>query len=426
MPTNATFRSGPGTCRLCGSEGLRKVLDLGDMPLADQLVKPEDVGKQDRRFALELGWCPECTLVQISDSPPPSVLFTDSFPYYSSVSDTFSSHARRFAGEMVAERRLGASSLVLEIASNDGYLLRHFKAAGVSVLGFDPAPGPTGKAREEGLDCRCAFFTAELARQLADDGIQADLIAANNVLAHVPDPNDLIEGVSLILKPDGLASFEFPYVVDLVAKTEFDTIYHEHHSYFSVTSIGKLLERHGMRIAGIRHLPIHGGSLRILASHADVDGARPDSEEVVQDYLRNEEAAGVRNGELFDGFAHRVALSLRWIRETLHGLKAAGHSVVAYGAAAKGAMLLNAAGIDGDILDFVADRNPAKQGLYMPGVHVPIVPPSAIAERRPDYVLLLSWNLAEEIFSQQREYVEAGGRFVVPLPKPGFYPPDSV
>ncbi len=398
-------------CRSCGTVGLLPVLDLGQMPLSDRLVNPEATAGEPR-YPLEVVLCPECALVQIMETVPPEVVFDEDYPYFSSYSTTLLEHSKRHAEALIGARGLGPQSLVVELASNDGYMLKNFKERGIEVLGIDPAPGPARVAQENGIETLCEFFTIELARKVAVQGQRADVIIANNVLAHVADTNGFVQGIAALLADDGMLSVEAPYLRDLVKHLEFDTIYHEHLCYFSVTSVAALFRRNGLYLNEVRWLPIHGGSLRYYAGHQEQPS------ESVAEFLEQERELGMLGQSYYADFAERVGKLIGEVRELLFSLAGSGSSIAAYGAAAKGAILLNALGEAAEKIDFVVDRNPYKQGKLMPGTHTPILAPEALLERRPDYTLILPWNLADEIIAQQGEYSAAGGRFIVPIPTP--------
>jgi SAM-dependent methyltransferase len=324
-------------------------------------------------------------------------------------------HAEELVERLVRERGLGGETLAVEIASNDGYLLQHYVGAGVPVLGIDPARNVVEAARLGGVETICAFFGEELAQELASEGRRASVLHANNVLAHVPDVNGVVAGIARLLTDDGVAVVETPYVRDLVERTEFDTVYHEHLFYYSLTALDRIFTRNGLRILDVERLAIHGGSLRVFAVRAD---APEETGQAVASLLEDEEALGVTNLGYFADFAGRVADLREELWELLRGLKAQGHRLAAYGAAAKGSTLLNSFPLGRETLEFVVDRSEHKQGLYMPGVRLPIVSPKRLLEDMPDEVLLLAWNFADEILEQQAEYRGRGGRFIIPVPEP--------
>lgn len=399
-------------CRSCKNPDLREVLSLGQMPLADRLLTEEMLAQQEPRYPLTVMFCGECSLVQIAETVPPEVLFCDDYPYYSSFSPALLQHSRDNALDLIRTRSLGESSLVVELASNDGYLLKNFVEQGISVLGIDPAEGPACVAREAGVDTLCTFFSLDLARRLRDQGRSADVIVANNVLAHVADLNGFVEGIGVLLEDHGVAVVEVPYVVDLVDHCEFDTIYHEHLCYFSVTALACLFRRHGLHLNDAKRLTIHGGSLRLYVEH------EADPSASLRSLLDAEADTGVTGYRNYHKFAERVSRVRDDLRDMLGRLKREGKSIAAYGAAAKGATLINYVGIGRELIDFVVDRNVHKHHKYMPGQHLPIYPCERLHEAKPDYVLLLAWNFAGEIMQQQAEYLANGGRFIVPVPAP--------
>jgi SAM-dependent methyltransferase len=408
------------TCRSCEASDLTVFLDLGLMPHSDGLRTPEQVRQPEPKYPLEVAFCPSCALVQITEEVPPTILFGDDYPYHSSFSDYLLQHSQQNVENLISWRNLGPDSQIVELASNDGYLLQYFVERGIPVLGIDPAKGPVEVALSRGIPTRHAFFTSTLADELVAEGIRADVVVANNVLAHVPDLRGFVAGIAKLLKPDGTTSIEAPYVRDLIEHVEFDTIYHEHLCYYSVTAVKALFERAGLHLNRVVHLPIHGGSLRYHASPtADPDGS-------VEQFLEEERRIGVDRLEFYTSFAERVDRLRAAVLTEVEGLRAGGRHVAAYGAAAKGAILLNACGLDERMIDFVVDRNVHKQGKYMPGVDVPILPPEALLERRPDVCLLLPWNLEKEIVRQQHAFLEAGGRFLIPVPAPRYVDLSSV
>ena len=399
-------------CRSCGATHLEPFLDLGLTPLADRLVTQEGLATPEPRYPLVVAFCPACALVQITETVPPEVLFCEDYPYFSSFSDALLRHSRDNVLELITERGLGPDSLAVELASNDGYLLKNYLEQGIPALGIDPAEGPAREAVKIGVTTLNTFFTLDLARQLAVEGKRADVIHANNVLAHVADTNGFVAGLAALLKLEGVAVIEVPYVRDLIDHVEFDTIYHEHLCYFSVTALDHLFRRHGLYLNRVRSLAIHGGSLRLYVE------PRERVEDSVRTLLAEEQALGVDRGDFYRDFATRVVGVKTALLALLRDLKAQGKAIAAYGAAAKGATLINYIGIGPELIDFVVDRNTFKQGRYMPGQHLPILGPEHLLKARPDYVLLLAWNFAAEIRAQQTVYEQAGGRFIVPVPAP--------
>ena len=399
-------------CRSCGDTNLAVVLSVGKTPLADRLLTDAMLAEPEPAFPLTLYFCARCGLVQIAECVAPEQLFCEDYPYYSSFSDALLKHSRDNVEELIEQRKLDKNSLAVELASNDGYLLKNFVERGIPVLGIDPAEGPAKAAQDAGVETMCTFFTEPLARELASAGRRADVIIGNNVLAHVPDLNGFVAGIGVLLKEDGVAVIEVPYVKDLIDHCEFDTIYHEHLCYFSVTALRRLFARHSLSLNDVRRLPIHGGSLRLYVGHGE------EVSPAVEALLGEERAGGVAEIRYYEDFAQRVERIRESLLELLRGLKADGKRIAAYGAAAKGAMLINYVGIGTGLLDFVVDRNTHKQGRYMPGQHIPIFPCETLVSEQPDYCLLLAWNFADEIMNQQAEYIRRGGRFIVPVPTP--------
>jgi len=398
-------------CRSCGSRNMQTVLDLGPTPLADALLSADDLERPEPAYPLEVAFCSECSLMQILETVPPEVLFCRQYPYYSSFSDELLRHSRENALELIASRGLNDKSLVIEIASNDGYLLKNFVEKNIPCMGVDPAEGPAESAEKIGVPTLCGFFNHELARQLRGVGKRADVIIANNVLAHVADINGFLDGIRILLKDGGVAVIEVPYVRDLVDNCEFDTIYHEHLCYFSGTSVDYLLRSHSLYLNKVKRVPIHGGSLRLYI------GLKDDPDDSVVRLMAEERSKGIGEFSYYNDFAIKVTNIKEGLRHMLRSLKDQGSRIAAYGAAAKGATLINYVGLGREVIDFVVDRNVHKQGKYMPGKHIPIASPEKLLAEMPDFVLLLAWNFSEEIIRQQDEYRAKGGRFILPIPE---------
>ena len=410
---------GQSQCRSCGTTLAHTFVDLGMSPLANSYIKPEQRSRMEPFYPLHVYVCSACLLVQLEQFSSPHDIFSD-YAYFSSFSDSWLAHAKRYV-DMIADRfQLGRDSKVVEIASNDGYLLQNFVARGVPVLGVEPAANVAEVAKQKGVNTTVAFFGEKTARDLVADGWGADLIIGNNVLAHVPDLNDFVKGLKVLLNPTGLITMEFPHLVQLMEQNQFDTIYHEHFSYFSFLAVEKVFARHGMTLFDVEELPTHGGSLRIYARHAQ-DSSKPIGSRA-QDLKAREEKAGFGRLDHYLSFGPLVEATKRKLLSFLIAAKQEGKRVVGYGAPAKGNTLLNYCGVRTDLIDYTVDRSPHKQGHFLPGVHIPIHSPEKVRETRPDYLLILPWNLREEVMEQMAFIRDWGGKFVVPIPEVKVYP----
>ena len=404
----------PLSCRFCHQELTRTLVDLGSTPLANSYLREERDMAAEKSYPLHARVCVNCFLVQVEDVVPAEDIFSD-YAYFSSFSSSWVEHARLYAEKLTEELNLGPDSLVAEIASNDGYLLKHFVAKGIPVLGIEPAANVAKSAEKVGVRTEVAFFGVETATRLANKGFQADLMAANNVMAHVPDINDFIGGVPILLGEEGVFTIEFPHLLNLIEKVQFDTIYHEHYSYLSLLTVEKILTAHDLMVFDVEELPTHGGSLRVYACHK---GTRKYPETANLNALREKEAAaGLGTVSAYRNFTPRVEKVRDDLLAFLNTAKAEGKKVAGYGAAAKGNTLLNYCGVGPDLIEFVVDRNPEKQETLLPGSHIPVFAPDKIWAEKPDYVLILPWNLADEISREMAAIKEWGGRFVIPIPE---------
>jgi SAM-dependent methyltransferase len=404
----------PG-CRFCATPLRHVFVDLGMSPLCQRHVRPDELGQMEPFFPLLAFVCERCFLVQLEEIVAPNEIFREDYAYFSSYSDSWLEHARRYCDAMVERFGLGADSHVVELASNDGYLLQWFAQRGMRVLGIEPSANVAAEAVKKGVPSLVRFFGRDTARHVLERHGPADLMAGNNVLAHVPDLNDFVGGAKLLLAPRGVLTMEFPHLLRLVEGNQFDTIYHEHFSYLSFGTVEEIFAHHGLTLFDVEELPTHGGSLRIYARHAEHGGLEVGPR--VAELRARELAAGMRTLDYYRRFGEQVADTKRKLLRFLIEAKAAGKRVVGYGAPGKGNTLLNYCGIRGDFVDFTVDRSPHKQGNFLPGTRIPIRAPEAIRAARPDYVLILPWNLKDEIVRQMGFIREWGGRFVVPIPE---------
>ena len=401
-------------CRFCGSRLGQTLVDLGMSPLCESYVAADRLDQMEPFYPLHVYVCETCLLAQLEEFVSPEEIFGE-YAYFSSYADSWLRHAKDYTDLMVRRFRIGARSRVVELASNDGYLLQYFVEKGIPVLGIEPARNVAKAAVEKGVPTLVEFFGTRLAEKLAADGRRADLVVGNNVLAQVPALNDFVGGIKVLMAPEGVATLEFPHLLRLIDGNQFDTIYHEHFSYFSFLAVEKVFAAHGLTLFDVEELATHGGSLRIFARHVE-DGTKP-VDGRVDELRRRERAAGLDRMEAYSAFSEKVVETKRKLLDLLIRIKREGKTICGYGAPGKGNTLLNYCGIRTDFLDYTVDRNPYKQGRYTPGTRIPIFPPEKIKETRPDFVFILPWNFKEEIMGQLAYVRDWGGRFIVPVPE---------
>jgi 2-polyprenyl-3-methyl-5-hydroxy-6-metoxy-1,4-benzoquinol methylase len=418
MHSTASAPSPAATCRFCRGT-LHSVVDLGMSPLCESFLAADEINAMEPFYPLHLKVCADCLLAQIEEYVRPAEIFTE-YAYFSAFSSAWLQHASDYVDAMTVRLGLGPSSRVVELASNDGYLLQYFVAKGIPALGIDPAANVAKAAEARGVETLVAFFDQETARQVREERGGADLILGNNVLAQVPDINSFVAGIAILLKAQGVATIEFPHLMRLMQENQFDTIYHEHFSYFSALTAQRIFAAHGLRLFDVEELWTHGGSLRLFLAH-DGDTSHPTLPSVGA-LLAREAAAGLDGLAAYGAFAEQVRETKRRVLDFLIGAKREGKSVVGYGAPGKGNTLLNYCGIRTDFIDYTVDRNPYKHGRYLPGTHIPIFAPERIRETKPDYLFILPWNLKDEIMQQMAEIRDWGGKFVVPIPVATVYP----
>lgn len=410
--------SGQPVCRFCGAELCHTFVDLGMSPLCESYVSRQQLEQMEPFYPLHVFVCDQCWLVQLQEFVSPEHIFTE-YAYFSSYADSWVQHAKRYTDKMIAELDLDSNSFVVEIASNDGYLLQHFVAAGIPALGVEPAANVARVAESKGIPTLVKFFGRETAHAMRSEGMKPDLVLGNNVLAQVPDLNDFVAGMKILLGPTGVITMEFPHLMRLMAENQFDTIYHEHFSYFSFIAVDTIFAAHGLTLFDVEELPTHGGSLRIYARHTE-DESKPVTARA-RELRQREVEAGFTDVRCYANFAEQVKQTKWKLLSFLIEARNAGKSVAGYGAPGKGNTLLNYCGIRTDFLDYTVDRNPYKQGKFLPGTHIPIFPPERIRETKPDYVLILPWNFKDEIMEQMAYIREWGGKFLVPIPAVGVY-----
>lgn len=408
-----------GNCRFCGTPLKHSFCDLGMSPLSNAYLKPEQLQQMEPFYPLHAYVCDTCYLVQMQEFQSPEKIFSD-YAYFSSYSESWLEHARDYTEYMIERFGFDSASRVIEIASNDGYLLQYFKEKGVPVIGVEPAENVAKVAQASGIPTLVKFFGVKTATELADEGKQADLLLGNNVLAHVPDLNDFVEGMKILLKPNGIITMEFPHLLRLMKGNQFDTIYHEHFSYFSSITVEKVFAKHGLALFDVEELPTHGGSLRVFAKHSEDDSQHINQR--INALKQMEGQAGLDNMQTYASFMEQIQETKRRILDFLIRTKRTGKVVVGYGAPAKGNTLLNYCGIRTDFLDYTVDRSPHKQGRFLPGTHIPIYHPDKIRETKPDYLFILPWNLKDEIMAQMAYIKNWGAKFIVPIPNVEVWP----
>jgi len=402
-------------CRFCGSSLRVSVADLGMSPVSNNNIKPERLGAMEPFYPLHAYVCEKCWLVQLAQFQAADEIFNDEYAYFSSYSKSWLDHARHYSLQMIDRFGIDQESQVVEIASNDGYLLKNFNEKGIKILGVEPCANVAHAAEAIGIPSLIKFFGVKTAEEMVDDGIRADLLVGNNVLAHVPDLNDFVKGMKILLSPQGIITMEFPHLKKLIEFNQFDTMYHEHFSYFSLVTVEKVFAEFGLVIFDVEEIPTHGGSLRIYARH-DSDSSKPILA-AVEDLRSQEIKAGFKDTTVYKRFSEQVKETKRKLLSFLIEVKRQDKTVVGYGAPAKGNTLLNYCGVRHDFVDYTVDLSPHKQGLFLPGTHLPIFPPQRISETKPDYVLILPWNIKDEVMNQMAHIRDWGGQFVVPIPE---------
>lgn len=402
------------SCRICGSNQLSVFLSLGNSPLANSYLAEEELHNMEPYYPLEVYICEDCYLVQLEEHETVRKIFSSNYAYFSSYSDSWLEHCKRYVEMMINRFRLDKESFIIEIGSNDGYLLQYFKRAGIPVLGVEPSSSTAEAAIEKGIPTDIVFFDEPYANSMKESGRSADLIIGNNVLAHNPNLHEFIEGIKIALRPDGIITMEFPHLLKLIQENQFDTIYHEHFSYFSFRTAKQLFELHDLTFFDVEELPTHGGSLRVYAKRTD--DAINEVTSKVSELLQKEERAGMLELGTYYNLDKRVKRTKRDLLQLLIQMKNEKKRIAGYGAPAKGNTLLNYCGIGNDILDYTVDRNPQKQQMFLPGTHIPILHPERIREDKPDYLLILPWNIKEEIMEQMNHIREWGGSFIIPIP----------